>query len=215
MGYADRPSLEGANRRGAQEFSPHGQACNLGARSDPRIGAQPRKASIHHLNTFGHKGDQVASDQPSIGRRISRTLIRFLIAVLIGVGATLAWQSDSAKQMVVARAPALVWLLSVSSPVAATTPPDQVQQIELLATNLYVVRRSLEQLIIKQDQMAQNIAALQAVEEDIRQKMASTPASLSLPSSVPQQKLPQPRAHSSTALPSSVARSTGPPVLTR
>lgn len=176
------------------------------ARSEPRFGWRPVNASIHSLHS--------ASDRLSIGRRIFRSLTRFSIAVLIGVGATLAWQSDSAKQMVVARAPTLAWLLSISSPVVAPPPPDQVQQIELLATNLYVVRRSLEQLAAKQEQTTQNIVALQAVEEDIRQKMASTPPPPTQPPSVPQQKLPQPKAHSSAEQPS-VARPTGPLVLTR
>jgi hypothetical protein len=175
------------------------------ARSEPRFGGRPLNGSIHSLHP--------ASDRPSIGRRIFRSLTRFSIAVLIGVGATLAWQSDSAKQMVVVRAPTLAWLLSVSSPGVAAPPPDQGQQIELLATNLYVVRRSLEQLVAKQEQTLQNIVALQAVEEDVRQQMASTPPAPSQPLSVPQQKLPQPKAHSSTEQP--VARPTGSLVLTR
>jgi hypothetical protein len=146
-----------------------------------------------------------------------------LIAVLIGVGGTLAWQShgDAAREMVVARAPTLAWLLSVStkSPAGAATSPYPVQQLEPLASNLDVVRRSLERLAAKQDQMAQNIAALQAVEEDIRQKMSYTPP---IPSqqaaSIPQPKPPQPRAQSTAAQPTSVPRSpppAGPLVLTR
>jgi hypothetical protein len=109
-----------------------------------------------------------------------RSLTRFSIAALIGVGATLSWQSygDAAKEMVIARAPTLAWLLSISTtkpPVVATTSPDPMQQLAPLASNLDVVRRSVEQLAAKQEQMAQNIAALQAVEEDIRQKLSSTP----------------------------------------
>ena len=152
---------------------------DLDARSDQRIGMRPMKSSIQ----------QVASDRPSIGRRIFRTLTRFSIAVLIGIGATLGWQShgDAAREMVVARAPTLAWLLSVSttkSPAVAATSPDPVQQLGPLASNLDVVRRSVEQLAAKQEQMAQNIASLQAVEEDIRQKM-SVPASVPVPAGGP------------------------------
>src|SRR4030095_7677964 len=105
--------------------------------------------------------DQVASDRPAVGRRIFRTLTRFSIAVLIGIGGTLAWQSygDAAREMRVARAPPLAWWLSVSttkSPAVAATSPDPVQLLEPLASNLDVVRRSVEQLAAKQDQMAQN-----------------------------------------------------------
>src|SRR5213592_1074282 len=167
-------------------------ARDLDAISDQRIGTRPVKPAMYSPRSSS-KVDQVASDRPSVGRRIFRTLTRFFIAVFIGVGGTLAWQSngDAAREMVVARAPTLAWLLSVSttkSPAVAATSPDLVQQLEPLASNLDVVRRSVERLAAKQDQMAQNIATLQAVEEDIR-KMSSTPP---LPSqqaaSIPQPK---------------------------
>jgi hypothetical protein len=119
--------------------------------------------SEHGIYRFGE--GQLASGPPSIGRRIFCTLTRFSIAVLIGVGATLGLQSygDAAKEMLVARAPTLAWVLSVSttkSPVVAATSTDPMQQLAPLASNLDVVRRSVEQLAAKQEQMAQNIAAL-------------------------------------------------------
>ncbi|WP_316232525.1 hypothetical protein, partial [Bradyrhizobium sp. SZCCHNR1051] len=109
----------------------------------------------------GLKDDNIASDRPSIGRRPLHTLARLVIAVLIGIGATLAWQSygNAARDKVVARAPSLGWLLSVSttkSPAIAATVPDPMQQLEPLAFNLDVVRRSVEQLAGKQEQMAQS-----------------------------------------------------------
>src|SRR5260370_3403956 len=170
-----------------------------GAR-DPNM--RPVKPSIHSPRSSILKHDQVASDRPSVGRRIFRTLIRFFIAVLIGVGGTLAWQSygDAPREMVVAGAPTLAWLLSVSrtkSPAVAATSPDPVQQLVPLAFNLDVVRRSVEQLAAKQDQMAQNIATLQPIEEDIRQNMTSPPPSPPpQPPSTPPPKPPQPRAQS-------------------
>ena len=103
------------------------------------------------------KNDQVASNRPSIGRRIFRSVIRFSIAVLIGIGATLAWQShgDEAKETIRTWAPSLGWLLSVSatkSPAAAATSRELVQEIEPIARDLAVVRRSVEQLAAKQEQ---------------------------------------------------------------
>jgi hypothetical protein len=192
-----------------------------GAR-DPNM--RPVKSSIHSPRSSSLKHDQVASDRPSVGRRIFRTLTQFFIAVLIGVGSTLAWQShgDAARQMVVARAPTLAWLLSVSttkSPAVAATSPDPVQQLVPLAFNLDAMRRSVEQLAAKQDQMAQNIATLQAIEEDIRQKMSSTPPSPpQQAASIPQPKLPQPKAQASAVQSSSVPRPpppAGPLVLSR
>ena len=136
------------------------------------------------------KNNPLTSERRSIGRRIFRTLARFFIAVLIGVGATLAWQShgDEAREMVRTWAPSLVWLLPVSttkSPAddqgaTAATSAELVQQLKPLTLDLAVVRHSLEQLAtkveqlgVKQEQMVQNIATLQAVEQDITQKVSS------------------------------------------
>ena len=174
-----------------------GLARDPDAPSDLRSGRRPLKAPIDPPHPYRFGEGQPASGRPSIGKRMFRTLVRFSIAVLIGVGATLGWQSygDAAKEMLVARAPTLAWVLSVSttkSPVVAATSTDPMQQLAPLASNLDVVRRSVEQLAAKQEQMAQNIAALQTVEEDIRQKMSSTPpAPAQQAASIPQPKPPQ------------------------
>jgi hypothetical protein len=187
-------------------------------------GLRSMKRSIRSPRPSGLKDDHVASDRPSIGRRIFRTLTRFFIAVLIGVGATLAWQShgDAARDMVVARAPLLGWLFSISttkSPAVAATAADPVQQLEPLASNLDIVRRGVEQLAAQQEQMARNIATLQAVDEDIRQKVSSPPPSPSpQAASIPQQKPPQLRMQPSAVQSSSVPRPpppAGPTLLSR
>jgi hypothetical protein len=196
MLYSQSPPLT------AEETSSGGSARDPDARSDLRSGRWPLKAPIHSPHSSRLNDGEVASDRPSVGRRMLRSLTRFSIAALIGVGATLGWQSygDAAKEMLVARAPALAWVLSVSttkSPVMAATSPDMVQQLAPLTFNLDVMRRSVEQLAAKQEQMAQNIAALQAVEEDIREKMLSTPpAPAQQAASIPQHKPSQPKAQS-------------------
>ena len=184
--------------------------------SDRRTGRSRTKPSNDSPRYRFGEGQAKAS-RPSIGRRIVRSLVRFSIAVLIGVGATLGWQSygDVATEMAVARAPALAWVLPTSatkSPVMAATSPAPAQQLEPLASNLDAMRRSVEQLASKQEQIAQNIAALQAVEEDIRQKMSVTPPSPPpappQAASTPQPKPAQPRAQS--VQPSSAPRSSPP-----
>src|SRR5215472_7544216 len=80
----------------------------------------------------------------SVGRRPMRAVVRFFIAILIGVGATLAWQSygDEAKEMARTSAPSLAWLLpsSTSSPrdaqvstAALLTSADMAQQLNPVA----------------------------------------------------------------------------------
>ena len=100
----------------------------------------------------GFKNAQFRSNRPSIGRRLTRSLIRFFLPVFIGVGGTLAWQSYGGE-MVRAWAPSLGWLLPASPPGPAVTSAE------------------LQQLARKQDQMAQAIATLQAAEQDLSQKI--------------------------------------------
>jgi hypothetical protein len=57
---------------------------------------------------------------------------------------------------------------------AAPTTPD-FTQLEPMARDLAAMRRSLEQIAVKQEQMVQNIATLQAAEQEIRKKISSRP----------------------------------------
>ena len=215
----------------AEETSSGWRARDLDDRYDQRIRTRPRNSTansttnstVHSLHSATLMDDRVASRRPPVRRRIVRALTRFLIAVLIGVGATLAWQSygDVAREMLAARLPTLAWLLSVSktSPVVAATPADPMPKLESLVSSLDYVRRSVEQLALKQDEMARNIAALQAVESDIRQQVSSTPQSPApQPASISQPKPPQSRAQPSAIQPSSASRpapSAAPVLLSR
>jgi hypothetical protein len=60
-------------------------------------------------------------------------------------------------------------------------PPEAVQQVQTMARDVAVVRRSVEQLSTRQEEMAQNIATLQAGEQDIRQKIAALPWAAPVP----------------------------------
>ena len=73
-------------------------ARELDAQSDQRIGIKPGKPSIHTYRPSGLNDDQIASHRPSIGRRTFRTLTRFSITILIGIGATLACNPTVTKQ---------------------------------------------------------------------------------------------------------------------
>ena len=192
MLYSQSPPLT------AEETAFDGLARDPDARSDQRMGRRRMKPSIDAPYSYRFGEGQPASGRPSIGRRMFRSLFRFSIAVLIGVGATLGWQSygDEAKEMLVAQVPTLGLVLPVSpkSPVLAATSTDSMRQLAPLASTLDAVRRSVEQLAAKQDQMARNIAALRAAEDDVRQKASSAPsapAPAQPAAAIPQPKPPQ------------------------
>ncbi len=172
-------------------------------RSEPQFGRRPVYA--------------YPPPRPSLMRRMFRGLTRFAIAVLLGVGATLGWQAygDMGKQVFAASAPDHAWLLAylpaTRPPAARAAAAAPVLQLEPLATNIEFVRRSVEQLALKQDQMARNIATLQAVDEDIRQKVASPPAAASaqpVAATPPKPGTPKPQA--APAAPASAAPSPRP-----
>lgn len=196
MLYSQSPPLT------AEEPSFGGLERDLDVRSDQRTGRRRMKPSMDSSYSYRFGEGQQARGRPSIGRRIFRALVRFSIAVLIGVGATLGWQSygDEAKDMLVAQAPVLGLLLSVStpkSPAVAAASTDTMRQLAPLASTLDAVRRSVEQLAARQEQMAQNIAALRAVEEDVRQKIPSSPpVPAQQAASTPQPKPPQAKTES-------------------
>ena len=197
MLYSQSPSLT------AEETLFGGNARDPDVRPDQRAGRRRVKPSVDSPYSYRFGEGQSASGRPSIGKRMFRTLVRFSVAVLIGVGATLGWQSygDEAKEMLVAQAPALALLFPVSttkSPVMAATFAD-TRQLAPLASTLDAVRRSVEQLAARQEQMAQNIAALRTADENGRQRTSSTPpapapAPAPQAASIPQQpKPPQPK----------------------
>lgn len=122
------------------------------------------------------------------------SLARFVAAVLIGIGLTLAWQSygEQAKQFTTTLAPSLAWLLPAENAKTApevTTSSDLMQQMKLVAVDVAMVRRDLvqlatgqEQFAAKQDQMSRNITSLQEVEQTRAQALAPPVARVIRPS---------------------------------
>jgi hypothetical protein len=145
----------------------------------PEVDTAERTSSnrVHRLRpgefprSTGFKNTHVASDRPSITRRIIRALGRFSVVLLIGVGATLAWQSYGGE-MVRTWAPSLGWLLP-------TSPSAELQALlKPVALDLAIMKRSVEQLASNQDQLArkqeqmtQAFATQQAAMRDINQNI--------------------------------------------
>jgi hypothetical protein len=139
-------------------------------------------------------GNQFVRKGSSIGRQISRNLAYFSVAVLIGAGATFAWQShgDDAKEMVNAWIPSLGRLLSVSTtkrpsdvairpadPTAtqdnsvAQTQEGLAQQLENnLEREVATEQHSEEQVVAEREQAAPDIATRQ-VEQNTKPEIPS------------------------------------------
>jgi hypothetical protein len=205
----------------------------------------PMEPSLRAAPAAADPGDQpFLPERPSLARRMLRGLVRFCVVFLIGVAATLTWQSEGDQAIEVVRtsaptwapawamdwipaprvpttgslssdslanAPPVVQAQSIASQIpapAAAAPSDSVRQIETMARDLTGVRHSIEQFAARQEDMAQNIATLQAAEQDIKQKIAALPR----PAPAPRRKPPPapPNAQSSAAPPSAAPSSAAP-----
>src|SRR5262245_33681526 len=116
------------------------------------------------------ENDPFPNGQPSLRKRASRALSRFLIVFCVGVAATLAWQSygDAARQMIANSYPLLGWLTPQAKPVAQiasnviplaapATPSLDQQQIRATSLDLDAVRQSIDRSAGGQEQMQERI----------------------------------------------------------
>jgi hypothetical protein len=167
------------------------------AEEPPYYTESPPVAPPNYARRVGFEKHRFASATPSIGNRVFRAVARFSFAVLVGVGATLAWQSYGHEAGMVVRtwAPSLSWLLPVSmtESTAAATLPELEEQLKPMSLDLAIVRRSLEQLATnqnqlanKQEEIAQNVAALQAAAQEIGQAVHNPPRKPQSPPGQPQ-----------------------------
>jgi hypothetical protein len=125
-------------------------------------------------------------DEPSLRRRAARSLIIFCI----GIAATLAWQSygDAARDVIASSYPQLGWLAPQTA--AAATAPEMISpaapagisdsgELKSLLINLAAVRQSVDQLaaqfVAGQQQVANEIAKLKATEQEVFDRINSTP----------------------------------------
>jgi hypothetical protein len=130
--------------------------------------------------------------RPSHGKRSSHALLRFLITFGVGVATTLAWQSygDAAREMIANSSSQLGWLApqaaalaQVASDTVAPTEPaapsPDLQQLRAISLDLAAVRQSVDQLAAQvasgHQQIAGDIAALQAAQQAILRKISAPP----------------------------------------
>jgi hypothetical protein len=182
--YPSSTPLVPDDRYHEREFAPR----DLDAERDSQRARRPQR--------------QNAIKKPSVANRMVRSVSRFLAAVLIGVGLTLAGQSygEQLNDMIMGWAPSLAWLLPAQSPkktAEGAVSSDVAQQIKLIAVDLASVRRNMGQLAANQDQFAakqeqmnQSIATLQQVEQDAKQQVLAPPAPK--PAHPPAHNPPQP-----------------------
>ena len=142
-------------------------------------------------------------DNPARARPASRGFSHYMLAICIGVAATLAWQSygQFTKQIIVTRAPELGWSPEAKQTIAswverlgwtkppagaeiATVAPDKVapkaasldpQQVQQIALDVAALRQSVEQVAASQTKTAAEINKLLVTTTDIFLKFPTPP----------------------------------------
>jgi hypothetical protein len=166
--------------------------------------------------------DRLVAIENEMKRRGSRGFVRYLVAICIGVAATLAWQSygDAAKQIIATRAPELgwspdakqmiaSWTLGWTKPpagsekqalpvaqIAPSAPSIDAEKVQQLTQSLAVLRQTVEQLAAGQDQMTRVIGRLESAVTELIVKIPEPPPQ---PPAAPARKpTPAPPSESST-----------------
>ena len=104
---------------------------------EPSISVFPRPAGLEN--------NQVIIERPKFANR-ALILAGFAVAALIGAGGTFAWQAHQPSEVVTAAAPAAI----APAPLIA---PYLGRQLEELADDISSVRRGMEELAAKQQQL--------------------------------------------------------------
>ena len=128
-------------------------------------------------------------EPPSLGKRISRRLVRFLIVFSIGVGATLAWQSygDAARAMIATSWPQLAALAPEPAPVPQAAPEQTAAAPQATAPELQQLKEDLAQVKQELQQLKEMPAALASLRQSVdqlagsQQQIAGTIAKLAAP----------------------------------
>jgi hypothetical protein len=150
--------------------------------NETSAGAKRRPLNIDQQN------DWLSSKRPPLGKRRSRTPVRFLITFCTGVAATLAWQcyGDVARTMLANSSLQLSWLAPKATPLARaasnqvtpaepTTPSPDLQQLKAISLDLAAVRQSVDHLAVQNQQAASDIATLQMAQQAILRKVSAPP----------------------------------------
>lgn len=150
-----------------------------------------------------------SSKRPSRGKRALRAVARFLVALCIGVAATLAWQSysDAARGMIAEAYPQqLGWLAPPAAHLEQPTPAaisPELLQLKAAQLGLTAVQQKMDQLAVQlsasQQQMTADIAALQTSTQDILHKISAPRPRLAAPARKPVQLTPEPQVAASPA----------------
>jgi len=184
--------------------------------------------------------EENSSNKPSVGKRKFRTFVYSLIFATIVFVAWQAYRDDPTREMIsgwgrswrtwvsslprhksavgpdraMARAQAAAVAQSGPTPAVADVSRELQQHLQAVMSDLAVVRRAVEQIASQQEQMAQDIATLQAAERNVSERVSAlAPNAQPAAVQVPRKKTPKVVPRATVEKPSSVPLTVSPPAL--
>jgi hypothetical protein len=158
---------------------------------DAKVGGLLRKAAhqpdVARPGLDALAGSALGEIGPSLGKRASRGLVRFLIVFSIGVGTTLAWQwyGDAARAMIATSWPQLASLAPETASVLQAAPEQTAAAPQAMASpELQQLKEDLAQLKQELQQLKEIPAALASLRQSVdrlagsQQQIAGTIAKL-------------------------------------
>ena len=184
------------------------KSVEFGSDNDPNLELRSSLAAQgidKHLALDAIAGSALDEIRPSLGKRASRRLVRFLIVFSIGVGTTLAWQwyGDAARAMIATSWPQLASLAPEPTPAPEQAAPEQIAAAPQATASpeLQQLKEDLTQLKQELQQLKEMPAALASLQQSVdrlagsQQQIAGTIAKLGAqkPASPPRPAPAQPK----------------------
>ena len=169
--------------------------------SEPSIKSSSSASQEHPIDSGGQANiPPRASNRSSVERHVSRIICGLVIAIVFAV-VWQAYRDDQTMKLVRAWGnSSVIWLSGVlgatqresetaaepstklsdhatSTPAVTSTPTKEFtelnQQLQTVVNDLAVLRRNVEQLSEKQEQMSRDISTVQAIEQNVSEKISS------------------------------------------
>jgi hypothetical protein len=126
--------------------------------------------------------EELASNKASLGKRVAGAIVG---SIIIAIVVTFAWQGSSiyskkskpSSDLAVSISPQLSDQTTpvpqqAPTPVVAEMPPELLQQLQNIVSDLAVLRRTIEEMASKQDQTSRDIASIQAAEQNLSKQIS-------------------------------------------
>jgi hypothetical protein len=136
--------------------------------------------------------ENIASSKSSLGKRVAGAIVG---SIIIGTVALFAWQAYSNDQAawwssfpskklkpssdLAVNVPAKLSVQKATepppapTPVVAEVPPEVLQQLQTIVSDLAVLRHTIEEIASKQDQTSRDVASIEAAEQNLSKQISS------------------------------------------